>query len=451
MGVSAVVDVETQVVADWLSENVGGRVTSIQRQPRWRPQWIADVERGDEVIPLMIRGERYDTDMTWPLKHEGLFQQAMADVGVLVPKVWGWIDKPFAFVMDRVPGQSTFDNTSDADRDRVVDEYLQQLAILHTANLQPFIDAGIDRAASPDESAMIGIERMNVMYRRQKDHFDPQLDFFLHWISRHPPRSRGREGAVVWDSGQFMHQNGHITALIDVELGHIGDPMMDLAGWRMRDSILPFGRFSKLYDRYAELTGEAVDLEAIQIHHIYFTLSNQLAFSHALAHPPANSDFGTNMQWCNETNLYATEALAEYMDVELPTVDLPAPSVTAAAPAFGHLVKTLSTLRVEDEYTRYKLRGAFRMARHLHRWDEIGRQLEQDTLDDLHQLLGKRPTDVMQGNQLLEEFVNTQNEGGRHDVTLLTLFHRRNLRAQAMNGPAGSAMARHIPIQSFRD
>ena len=30
------------------------------------------------------------------------------------------------------------------------------------------------------------------------------------------------------------------------------------------------------------------------------------------------------------------------------------------------------------------------------------------------------------------------------------LFHRRNLRAQMLNGPAGSAMAAHKPLQPFR-
>jgi hypothetical protein len=33
-------DPETNVVAEWLETNVGGKVVSIARQPRWRPQWI---------------------------------------------------------------------------------------------------------------------------------------------------------------------------------------------------------------------------------------------------------------------------------------------------------------------------------------------------------------------------------------------------------------------------
>jgi hypothetical protein len=39
---------------------------------------------------------------------------------------------------------------------------------------------------------------------------------------------------------------------------------------------------------------------------------------------------------------------------------------------------------------------------------------------------------------------------GTYDEALVPLFHKRNLRAQMLLGPAGSAMARHLPIQMFR-
>jgi len=41
-------------------------------------------------------------------------------------------------------------------------------------------------------------------------------------------------------------------------------------------------------------------------------------------------------------------------------------------------------------------------------------------------------------------------EVGAHDEDLLILFHRRHLRAHALLGPPGSAMATHLPIQTFR-
>ena len=119
--------------------------------------------------------------------------------------------------------------------------------------------------------------------------------------------------------------------MLDLELAHLGDPMMDLAGWRMRDSIVPYGDFAAIYDRYAALTGEPVDLDAIELHHFAFTMANQLSFSHTLRNPAPETDYMTNLQWCNETNLYATEFLGERLGIDLPTVEMPEPSTTMSA------------------------------------------------------------------------------------------------------------------------
>jgi hypothetical protein len=378
------------------------------------------------------------------------FQDVLHRHGIPVPKVYGWVGELPAFVMDSVPGQPNFAEVTDAQRDTVVDEYLQVLAAIHSLDIGPFVEAGIDRADRPEGSALIGMQRMERMFRDQQLHPDPFLEFCLGWFHRHPPRSHGREAAVVWDSGQFHHHHGHLAAVLDLELGHLGDPMMDLAGWRMRDSIMGFGDFAKLYERYGELAGQQVDLEAVQLHHIAFTLSNQLAFSHALKDPPPGSDFATNLQWCNETNLYATEAMAEYLDVELPTVEPIDSRGSKVAPACEHLVRALRTMKTDDEYLRHQLRISFRLARHLMRFDEIGDAAVEADLDDLHALLDKRPSTWREGEEELERYVLADAAEGHHDEELLRLFHRRNLRAQMLNGPEGSAMARHIPIQSFR-
>ncbi|MHB8465969.1 MAG: phosphotransferase family protein [Acidimicrobiales bacterium] len=443
-------DPRTSIVVDWVKDNIGGDVVEIRPQPRWRPQWLVDVDRDGERLHLLARGMRVDTQLTWPLEHEMRFQDVLYGLGIPVPKVYGWIDDLPAFVTDRVPGGPNFAGSTDAERDAVVDEYLQALAAIHSLDIGPFVEAGIDRADRPEDSGLIGMDRLERVFRSQKAHPDPFMEYCLGWFHRHPPLSRGRESAVVWDSGQFHHHNGHLVAVLDLELGHIGDPMMDLAGWRMRDSIIPFGDFTKLYDRYAELVGEPVDLDAIELHHFAFTLSNQLAFSHALKDPPPGSDYATNLQWCNETNLYATEAMAEYLAVELPTVGPLEPRRSRAGAAHEHLVRAIRTMEADDDYLRHQLRISFRLARHLMRVDEIGDAAAAADIDDVHALLGRRPADWFDAEVELERFVLADAAEGRHDEALLSLFHRRNLRAQMLNGPPGSAMARHIPIQSFR-
>ena len=436
-------------IAAWLERELGGRVVDVKQQPRWRPVWFADLERGDEILELCVRAERSDMGLIFPLEHEMRFQSLLAERGIPVAAVHGMIDTPHAYVMDRVGGREHFADSPDDERAAAVDDYLGHLARLHALDPEPFAAAGITRAENPAASGTVGLARYEQIYRSQKVHPDPFLEFCLGWLRRHPPDSKGRETPIVWDSGQFHHADGRIVALLDLEIAHIGDPMMDLAAWRMRDTIVGYGDMEKLYARYEELRGEPIDIEAIAHHHFAFTLTNQLAFSAAIKEPPASSDLMTNLQWCCETNLFATEALAEMLEIELPQGEMPEPKDSHASAAHQHLVGMLVSQQIDDEVQRHQIRTAFRLARHLQRFDEIGDAADQANLDDIHRLVGHRPGDWREGEAELERFVLANADTSVHDEELVKLFHRRNLRAHMLLGPPGSAMAHHHQIQTF--
>jgi len=439
------IDPAERELRSWLERDLGGRVLRIERQPRWRPAWWVDLARDGETLPLVIRGDRTDVPGVFPLEHEMKLQQLLDAHGVPVAKVYGWCDDPRAFAIARVPGENHFESASPGERDAVMDDYMSILARLHALDPRPFAQAGIARAPTPGESGRIGMQAYERSYRRAKRRPDPFLEFFLGWLARHPLDTRGRESVIVWDSGQFHHAGGRITALLDLEIGHIGDPLMDLAAFRMRDTVIGYGDLRGLYERYAKHRGEAVDMHAILHHHLAFTLSNQLAYHAALADPPPGSDFMTNMQWCSETNLHAVEALAEILDVELAPVEPPTPRTSGAAVAHEHLVRSLRSIAAADAFEQYRLRGAFRLARHLQRCDEVGDALVRADLDDLHRLLGRRPASWQEGDAELERFVLA--DAGRHDLELLELFHRRQWRYKFLVGPEGSAMATHHPVE----
>jgi hypothetical protein len=377
------------------------------------------------------------------------------DHGIPTPAVHGWIDEPMAYVMDRVAGQQDFAGCTEAERDSAVDDYLQILARMHALDVEEFAAAGILRATSPEQSGVFGLSRYEQVFRSTKNGPDPFMEFCLGWLRRNPPRSKGRESVICWDSGQFHQADGRIVAVLDLEIGHIGDPMMDLAAWRMRDTIVGYGDFPKLYARYEELSGTPIDLEALMRHHFMFTLTNQLALGQAVRRPTTDTDLMTNMQWCYETNLFATEALGELLDIELPTVTEPVATTGRSSTAVEHLAEVLRSLSVgdgavEDEFLRYRLRALFREARHAARAIEVGDAVSTDDLSDLQDLLGHRPADWAAGEAELEAFVLADADTGAHDEELIRLFHARNLRAHRLLGPAGSAMATHLPIQSFR-
>ena len=435
-------------ITRWFKTEFGGTVVELARQTRWRPVWFATVDKDGERHELVVRGDRTDMPLIFPLQHEMAFQNVLGDHGIPVATVRGWIDEPQAYVMDRVGGQEHFPDTPDDERDAVVDDYLAILARIHALPIEPFVEAGICRAGDPARAGLIGLDHYEEHYRSLKQHPDPFLEFTIGWLRRNPVDSKGREAPIVWDSGQFHHADGRIVAVLDLELGHIGDPMMDLAAWRMRDTIVGYGDFPKLYARYEELSGAPIDLPAIRWHHMCFTLSNLLAMSHALKDPSPASDLMTNVQWCDETNLFATEAWADELGIELPTVEMPEPRSSEADRGHMHMVRALRNISTDDRFVQHELRTLFRLARHLQRRDEIGDAVADADLDDLEKLLGTRPDTWREGEAKLEAFV-LDDTTGAHDEALVRLFHTRNLRAHMLLGPAGSAMAHHHTIQPF--
>jgi aminoglycoside phosphotransferase (APT) family kinase protein len=116
---------DTAQVQAWLEAHLGGTVTSIWRQPRWRPVWFAELDNGGVTQSLVIRGDRTDMPLIFPLRHEMTLQAMLHERDIPTPAVHGWIDEPMAYVMDSVGGQQHFENTNYAYRESAVYDYQQ--------------------------------------------------------------------------------------------------------------------------------------------------------------------------------------------------------------------------------------------------------------------------------------------------------------------------------------
>ena len=71
---------------------------------------------------------------------------------------------------------------------------------------------------------------------------DPALVFSLRWLRDHIPDYGGPPVFVQGDTGpgNFMYLGGRVTAVVDWELAHLGDPMDDIAWLSLRATQEPF-------------------------------------------------------------------------------------------------------------------------------------------------------------------------------------------------------------------
>ena len=91
---------------------------------------------------------------------------------------------------------------------------------------------------TPRECALAEVDLIVAQWRPFLDgHADPLTHYGLDWLSRFAPESVARVSLVQGDTGpvNFMFQGDRVSAVIDWELGHFGDPMEDLGNIAVRE------------------------------------------------------------------------------------------------------------------------------------------------------------------------------------------------------------------------
>ena len=116
---------------------------------------------------------------------------------------------------------------------------------------------------------------------------------------------------------QFLFAGDRVTAIIDWELAHIGDPMVDLGAMRLRECLYPAGMFPLVLERYREL-GMPVDDQAIRYYTvvtILFTLFG--TFGGTVRLDPRNEEVILQLWWQVALRRALCEAIAEFEDIQL--------------------------------------------------------------------------------------------------------------------------------------
>ena len=130
-------------LAPQIESLVGGRIVSLERQPRWRKAWYAVVDRDGVEVPIYIRGDKQIDAEPYPgLGREAAILGLFRANDLPVPRVYGMTENPIGIVMDLVPGTRDVDHAADdAERRSVAEQYIAVLARMHSLDTAPFVAA----------------------------------------------------------------------------------------------------------------------------------------------------------------------------------------------------------------------------------------------------------------------------------------------------------------------
>ena len=437
----------------WVERTVPGRVVEVSRVPRWRPAWNLDVEVEGRVLPLHARGEREpEIVMPYRIADEVATHYLLEAHGIPVPHAYGLCDDPYALVMDRLQGHVDLSFAADdAERERVLDEYLEVLARVYGIPIDATAAAGFAVPADAAETALGGYWLpMERLYDPLMDGLpvDPMAEFLRRWLHDNVPAGREAEARfITYDSFQFMFEDGRITGLLDFEHAHVGDPMMDLAALRVRDTIKSIGELADIAARYEKVTGVAIDHDVVEYHTVLYNAISVLSTGPPLLAPVPGTDWLSYLAWYVNGARWAFECIAEIRGFELEPVAIPEPRPSRHAPALRHLVAGLRDATapvLEHDYQRVALG---RVANHLKRVDEIGAALDADDLGDLARVLGHRPDPGDADAELLDL---VEHAGPEREEELVRLLDARAQRMHLSMASATSLMLRHPRLRSLR-
>ena len=420
---------------EWIERELGIRIHSFERQPRWRPAYYCEAEKDGKALPIYLRGERGALDHgVYPFEREAAVFQVLEAEGLPAPHIYGVCSDPKVIVMDKMPGRPDLSTAKDeAERVAVLDHFMDLLADLHRIDPRRFEEIGYTRPRGDRAIGLSDLDRWEASYRKGKKRPEPLIEFVNAWLRRNVPVGREEVACLQGDTGQFLFENGRVTTFIDMELSHLGDPAADLAGLRGRDLAEPMGDLKRAYERYFKRTGKRIPNSVIDYHTVRFNLATPFTCAPLVVDPPSTVDLIQYLGWYWVWSRACIEVMADSMGVPLPSPTIPEPTRSFYSEGHDLLVRKLAELRsAESGFKRFELDTCWRNASYLSRCESMAPAMDAEEAAEIDKLL-KRKTTPQNREAELEEFV--LREGEKHEVELMQLFQKRCLRQEALYEP----------------
>ena len=442
----------------YLEAELGCTQIELHKERRWRPVWRATMMRNGKPTEMLLKGERTWLTHPYPLDYEKDMQRTLHENGVPIPAILGYCPEPAAIVMEWVRGgrdpgliQQAIEQGSEMTEDRwqASLSYMEILARMHAIPPEKFVATGALMPADNKAIALGNFELFHAM-TAMNGISDPFIHFFAGWLRRNYPQGRSRVSFLTGDCGQFLSDGPEVTCILDVEIGHLGDPMRDLACYRGRHPIENMGDVPALFLHYEQASGQSLDYDSIAFHTVAFLCEAYYGPYFGLHDMGRGGDWVESMVQIAVIGRRAMEALAEIIGLELDDIALPSSEATPPEDlALGKLIAELGRLPESDALPDWQRNVLASIPHYLRNRGHYRHWCEAADIAETAALTGTNPANVTEADADLTRFIAAA--GAEHDAALTRLFHRRFLRqcliiAGAGPAPDHIALAKMEPI-----
>jgi aminoglycoside phosphotransferase (APT) family kinase protein len=227
------------------------------------------------------------------LPREAAVYAALAATDVRIPRLVAARDSGDALLVERAPGKEAFASVTDeTTKQAIVTDYFEALAELHGVDTEKLALPGFARPADARDHARSDLGLWRGIAASRLSESDTLLDFTGGWLDANAPEGAARTSLCHGDAGpgNFLFDADRVTALLDWEFAHLGDPLDDLAWVAVRAQLLGgFGDLAAGYRAWSAATGLGADASRIEYYRALVLLRMAISCAVALSHAGARA------------------------------------------------------------------------------------------------------------------------------------------------------------------
>lgn len=444
-------------VIDWLEAALDARIEHKERFVSRREGWLVDLEGADgRSLHGFLRLERFaDGQLSQPscqVRQETAVIAALHARGLPVPAVYARSEALQATLFERVAGRDDVHELEDEERKRAIaEDFMRQLARVHALSVEELDLPELTVPTTAEGFARAGIDELEQMVAASAEVPDPLARLTFAWLRRNVPEPPPRAALVQGDTGpgNFVYVDDRVSAILDWECAHFGDPMEDLGHLYSRAFFHPWGDTSALIRTYAESTRTPIDAATL---HYYRVASFAKA---ALGSTATVNDFRVSgplammifFSVAGERGL--AQSIVEALGMDVEHVGLPEPERGVSRP-LSLPVETISEQIVDHEllpelrtpYLRDRAAQLRQLARYQARRERHRSAVVAQELKELRALSKGTVHTVEEGLAQLNARIDDWDEAAIGDIA--QYLSRRAQRAEALAQPLAGRYANPV-------
>ena len=440
---------------EWIESVTAEPVASLHRHVARREAWVVEMESDcADKKSFFLRIDRAGAKGRggpWSLLRETKIIQALAATEVPAQKIIAWHDEFHLALQEMVVGDSELDQVDRPQQHAVMMNFMAALAELH--RLEPRALGLSEYCSWPESAEQQALSEVYVIENLWRTMPAPASAgrlfsaFGRRWLENHVPPHYQHTVLVQGDTGpaNFMFDGDKISASVDWELAHFGDPMEDLGNIVVRDYFYPSsgGDLQPYFSHYEQLSGIPFDVEKVKYYTVQQLLRSVMSLMYSVPSLKWNDEVAMNMGYEINCQRAMCDAIARAMAVSCPADPMPE-SVVQRGDEDKEVGQVFSIIEQQlqqqilpaqsDHFITHRVEHIHAMVEFMHRKARYGAHLDRYEQNEIADIMGKSFDDLPMAEEALLARIDTLDSVEEEQI-ILNYLHARAYRLEHLMEP----------------